>query len=52
MITHKINRGLWETVRDGFERAAEICQPDDIIIRMDADDTHEPRYIPSIIDRL
>jgi dolichol-phosphate mannosyltransferase len=52
MITHKINRGLWETVRDGFERAAEICQPDDIIIRMDADDTHEPRYIPSMVAKM
>lgn len=52
MITHKINRGLWETVRDGFERAAEICQPGDIIIRMDADDTHEPRYIPSMVTKM
>lgn len=52
MITHKINRGLWETVRDGFERAAEICQPGDIIIRMDADDTHEPRYIPLMVTKM
>jgi dolichol-phosphate mannosyltransferase len=52
MVTHSINRGLWETIRDGFERAAEICQPDDVIIRMDADDTHEPEYIPAMVDKL
>lgn len=31
VIRHKINRGLGETSRDLFERAAEICAPDDVI---------------------
>lgn len=52
IINHKYNRGLWETVRDGFERAAEICKPDDIIIRMDCDDTHDPKYIPTMIEKI
>lgn len=52
VITHKINRGLWETIRDGFERAAESCQPGDIIIRMDCDDSHDPKYIPLMIERI
>jgi len=52
VINHSINRGLWETVRDGFEWAAEHCKPDDIIIRMDADDTHEPKYIPAMIAKI
>ena len=52
MIHHKINRGLGETSRDLFERAAEICSSDDIIIRMDCDDTHEPEIIPSMIQKL
>lgn len=52
IITHKLNRGLWETIRDGFERAAEICKPDDIIVRMDCDDTHEPKYIPEMVDKI
>ena len=45
IITHKINRGLGESARDLFERAAEIGSDGDIIIRMDCDDTHEPKYI-------
>lgn len=52
VISHRINRGLWETVRDGFEWAVEHCKADDIIIRMDADDTHEPKYIPAMVAKI
>lgn len=52
VINHRMNRGLWETIRDGFEWAAEHCKPDDIIVRMDADDTHEPKYIPAMIAKI
>ncbi len=52
VIEHKINRGLGESSRDLFERAAEICEADDIIIRMDCDDTHEPEYIPKMLDKI
>jgi len=52
VINHRINRGLWETIRDGFEWCAEHCKPSDIIIRMDADDTHDPKYIPALVDKI
>ncbi len=52
VINHKLNRGLGETSRDLFEYAAESCHPDDVIIRMDCDDTHEPKYIPEMIKKL
>ena len=52
VIHHKINRGLGETSRDLFERAAEICAPQDIIVRMDCDDTHEPDVMFSMIAKL
>jgi dolichol-phosphate mannosyltransferase len=52
IITHSINRGLGETIRDGFELAARLAFPGDIIIRFDADCTHEPKYIPSLIDAI
>lgn len=45
VLTHKINRGLGETSRDLFERAAELAKPDDVIVRLDCDNTHEPEYI-------
>lgn len=52
LIIHKINRGLGETSRDLFERAAELSGPDDIIIRMDGDNTHEPGIIPSMFSKI
>jgi dolichol-phosphate mannosyltransferase len=52
IIQHKINRGLGESSRDLFERAAEITEFGDFIVRLDCDDTHEPEFIPAIIEKL
>jgi dolichol-phosphate mannosyltransferase len=51
VITHSYNRGLGESVRDLIERAVEITAPGDFVVRMDCDDTHEPKYIAKMIDR-
>lgn len=52
VVTHRRNRGLGETSRDLFERAAEIAGPNDIIVRMDCDDTHEPKHMLDMIDKI
>ncbi len=52
IINHKINRGLGETIRDGMEYIAETGSRADIAIRMDCDDTHDPRYTIPMIDKL
>ncbi len=52
VITHRYNRGLGETIRDGLEYIADEATPDDIIVRMDCDDTHDPKYIPQMVERL
>lgn len=52
IIRHKINRGLGETVRDLIEHAIMSLSDEDIIIRMDCDNTHNPKYIESMISRL
>jgi dolichol-phosphate mannosyltransferase len=52
VLTHKYNRGLGETARDGFEFVAETAHPSDVIVRMDCDDTHDPKYIPELCARL
>jgi len=52
LINHKLNRGLGETARDLFEKAAEMTSDDDLIIRMDCDDTHDPVYIPGLIAKV
>ena len=52
VITHIMNRGLGETERDGFEYIATECSPEDVIIRVESDDTHEPKYIFDLLDKL
>ncbi|MFH1320657.1 MAG: glycosyltransferase [Bacteroidota bacterium] len=52
IINHKYNRGLGETIRDLFEKAVEMSNENDIIIRMDCDDTHEPEFIKGLIDKI
>lgn len=52
VLTHPINRGLGETERDGFEFIAMQCTPGDVVVRVEADDTHEPRYIFSLLEKL
>ena len=52
LLRHKINRGLGETMRDLYEYAAEHAADTDIIVRMDCDDTHEPKYIGPMLEKL
>lgn len=52
IITHPINRGLGETERDGFEYISGMASREDIIVRFDCDDTHEPEYIFNLVDKL
>ena len=52
ILTHKINRGLGETIRDLFEYVAEVSDENDTIVRMDCDDTHEPQFIKGLLDKI
>lgn len=52
IVYHPINRGLGETERDGFEYVAEHGNDDDIAVRLDCDDTHEPEYIFDLIEKI
>ena len=51
-ITHRRNRGLGETIRDGFEYVADVATRSDIVVRMDCDDTHDPVYIKAMVEKL
>ena len=52
VVTHPLNRGLGETERDGFEFVAARCGPGDTIVRVEGDDTHDPKYIFALIAKL
>lgn len=49
MLSHAVNQGLGATIRDGLRYASEKASGRDIIITMDADDTHTPGLIPRLI---
>ena len=45
LIQHKKNQGLAETINTGFQEALKASGVDDIIVTMDADNTHLPGLI-------
>lgn len=45
ILDHKVNMGLGPTIRDGLKEASDQAQKGDIIVTMDADDTHTPGLI-------
>jgi dolichol-phosphate mannosyltransferase len=52
ILRHTINRGLGETMRDLFEHAASVAADDDVLIRLDCDDTHEPQFFKGLLTKL
>ncbi|MBI3696985.1 MAG: glycosyltransferase [Acidobacteria bacterium] len=52
LVQHRENRGLGETIEDGLRRAGELAGADDVIVTMDADDTHSPALIREMAQRI
>jgi dolichol-phosphate mannosyltransferase len=49
LIDHDQNRGLAGALDSGFRTALDRANPDDVIITMDADNTHPPGLIPRMV---
>jgi dolichol-phosphate mannosyltransferase len=45
VLGHERNMGLASTLSDGLSAAMVLSQRDDLIVTMDSDNTHDPRYI-------
>jgi dolichol-phosphate mannosyltransferase len=52
IVQHEKNKGLGPTIRDGLLFASEAASGNDIIITMDADDTHTPGLIYRMVNTL
>lgn len=52
VIDHVQNKGLGEALKSGLKRAAELCNLGDVIVTMDADNTHPPDLIPTMISNI
>jgi len=52
-IDHPKNRGLGPALKTGLQCAAGRAEsPDDVIVCMDADDTHDPQYIRAMAEKI
>ncbi|MBI4352902.1 MAG: glycosyltransferase family 2 protein [Candidatus Omnitrophica bacterium] len=45
LLRHSVNRGLGQTMIDGLKHCAGIAAAEDLIVTLDCDDTHEPKYV-------
>jgi len=52
VLTHLVNKGLGSTLRDGLTFAATNGTERDIVVTMDADNTHPPESVPAMLARL
>src|SRR3989338_1613554 len=52
LLRHKTNLGLGPTMRDGLLHCAKIASPNDLIVTLDCDDTHEPKYVHLAIGKI
>jgi dolichol-phosphate mannosyltransferase len=51
-LTHPLNAGLAQTLYDGLHWVVEHAGDDDVVVTMDADDTHDPAYIAPLLAKL
>jgi len=51
-VNHTVNQGLGITIRDGLREAMERADERDIIVTMDADNTHPPGLIPRMVQMI
>lgn len=50
--THEQNMGLGQAMLTGIQRAVASADPNDVIVAMDADDTHDVTLIPIMFDHI
>jgi dolichol-phosphate mannosyltransferase len=49
-VKHDLNRGLAEALRSGLTTAVDRAGPEDIVVTMDADNTHAPGLVVRMIN--
>jgi dolichol-phosphate mannosyltransferase len=52
LLDHGVNKGLGQAMLTGLSRAAGLVEDDDILITMDADNTHDPALIGRMVEKI
>lgn len=50
LLDHGENKGLGQAILTGLRRASELAKDDDTVIAMDADNTHDPKLMKSMVE--
>ena len=48
ILDHGVNKGLGQAMLTGLTRASELAGSDDLVVAMDADNTHDPALIGAL----
>jgi len=49
LLDHGVNKGLGQAITTGLRRAVDLASEDDVIVTMDADNTHDPALIGKMV---
>lgn len=52
VLTHEVNRGLGAGLRTGIYWVLDHAAEDDVLVTLDADNTHPPALIPELVRRV
>lgn len=52
LIDHGSNKGLGQAMLSGLRRAAAVLQDEDVLVAMDADNTHDPLLIGQMLQEI
>jgi dolichol-phosphate mannosyltransferase len=52
LVTHPQNLGLGQAVQSGLRAVLDVADPDDFVVVMDADDTHDPALVHTLREAL
>jgi len=51
-LRHEINQGYGAALNTGYTWIVQNAHPDDMVLSLDADNTHSPEYFPSMVKKL
>ena len=52
LVSHAVNQGLGPTLRDGIAAALAGAADTDVVVTLDADDSHDPVLMPAMVRKI
>ncbi|KUI23816.1 dolichol-phosphate mannosyltransferase [Mycobacterium sp. IS-1742] len=49
VVTHEVNLGLGQAIQTGLRSVLAVASDDDVLVVMDADDTHDPMLVGALV---